>query len=51
MASSPPNQFGAPQAQHDEIVALIEKLAELHKKSILTDSEFESKKAELLGRL
>jgi hypothetical protein len=51
MASSPPNQFGAPQAQHDEIVALIEKLAELHKKSILTDSEFESKKAELLSRL
>ncbi|RXT53600.1 SHOCT domain-containing protein [Bradyrhizobium betae] len=51
VASSPPNQFGAPQAQHDEIVSLIEKLAELHKKSILTDSEFESKKAELLSRL
>jgi hypothetical protein len=51
MASSPPNQFGAPQAQHDEIVSLIEKLAELHKKSILTDSEYESKKSELLSRL
>ncbi|MCK1391680.1 SHOCT domain-containing protein [Bradyrhizobium sp. 1] len=51
MASSPPNQFGAPQAQHDEIVALLEKLADLHKKCILTDSEFESKKAELLSRL
>ena len=51
MASSPPNQFGAPQSQHDEIVSLIEKLAELHKKCILTDSEYESKKAELLSRL
>lgn len=51
MASSPPNQFGPPPVQHDEIVSLIEKLAELHKKSILTDSEFESKKAELLSRL
>ncbi|MCK1384241.1 SHOCT domain-containing protein [Bradyrhizobium sp. 21] len=51
MASSPPNQFGAPQAQHDEIVLLIEKLADLHKKCILTDSEYESKKAELLSRL
>lgn len=51
MASSPPNQFGGPPAQHDEIVSLIEKLAELHKKCILTDSEYESKKAELLSRL
>lgn len=51
MASSPPNQFGAPPAQHDEIVSLIEKLAELHKKCILTDSEYEAKKAELLSRL
>jgi hypothetical protein len=51
MASSPSSQFGAPQAQHDEVVALIEKLAELHKKCILTDSEYESKKAELLSRL
>ena len=42
---------GAPQAQHDEIVSLIEKLAELHKKSILTDSEYEAKKSELLSRL
>jgi hypothetical protein len=51
MASSPPNQFGPPHAQHDEIVSLLEKLADLHKKCILTDSEFESKKAELLSRL
>ncbi|QPF90626.1 SHOCT domain-containing protein [Bradyrhizobium commune] len=51
MASSPPNPFGPPPAQHDEIVSLIEKLAELHKKCILTDSEYEAKKAELLSRL
>jgi hypothetical protein len=51
MASSPPNQFSAPQAQHDEVVSLIEKLADLHKKCILTDSEYEAKKAELLSRL
>jgi hypothetical protein len=51
MASSPPNQFGPPHAMHDEIVSLLEKLADLHKKCILTDSEFESKKAELLSRL
>jgi hypothetical protein len=51
MASAPPNQFGPSPAQHDEIVALIEKLAELHKKCILTDSEYEAKKAELLSRL
>ncbi|MFA5958190.1 SHOCT domain-containing protein [Hyphomicrobium sp.] len=38
---------GAP----DEIFSLIEKLADLHKKGILTDSEYESKKGELLGRL
>ncbi|SLN44701.1 hypothetical protein AQS8620_01810 [Aquimixticola soesokkakensis] len=35
----------------DEIIALIEKLAQLHAKSILTDAEFDSKKAELLARL
>jgi hypothetical protein len=47
-ASSPSNQ---PQAQPDEIFSLIEKLSDLHKKGILTDSEYESKKGELLGRL
>ena len=34
-----------------DIPALIEKLAELHRKGILTDEEFQSKKAELLKRL
>lgn len=51
MASSPPNHVSPPPIQHDEIVSLIEKLAELHKKSILTDSECESEKAELVSRL
>jgi len=39
------------QAQPDEIFLLIEKLADLHKKGILTDSEYESKKGELLSLL
>lgn len=38
-------------AAPDEIFSLIEKLAALHNKGILTDSEYESKKSELLGRL
>lgn len=38
-------------ASSDEIFALIEKLSDLHKKGILSDSEYETKKSELLGRL
>ena len=49
--SLPPNCDASPQVQPDEIFSLIEKLSELHKKGILTDSEYELKKAELLGRL
>ena len=33
------------------IFARIEKLAELHKKGILTDAEYQEKKADLLSRL
>ncbi len=40
-----------PSTNSDEIFATIERLAELRKKEILTDSEFETKKAELLARL
>ena len=36
---------------HDDIIALIERLAELRKKEILSEQEFAAKKAELLGRL
>jgi hypothetical protein len=35
----------------DEVLSLIEKVADLHAKGILTDAEFEAKKAELLSRL
>jgi len=34
-----------------DIISQIERLGELHKAGILTDAEFESKKAELLKRL
>ena len=35
----------------DDVLAKIEKLAELHGRGILTDEEFSAKKAELLSRL
>jgi hypothetical protein len=38
-------------AASDDIFSLIEKLADLLKKGVLTDSEYESKKGELLSRL
>jgi hypothetical protein len=38
-------------ATHEEILAAIERMAELHARGILTDAEFSEKKAELLGRL
>jgi hypothetical protein len=36
---------------HEDILAAIERLAELHARGILTEAEFSAKKAELLGRL
>ena len=48
---SPGPPGGAVQMSPDEVVSLIEKVAELHAKGILTDAEFEAKKAELLSRL
>jgi hypothetical protein len=38
-------------APHEEILAAIERVAELHARGVLTDAEFSEKKAELLGRL
>ena len=38
-------------ATDDQIIALIERLAELHTNGVLTESEFSAKKAELLARL
>lgn len=48
------DQFVSSEAEESpsaDIPAMIEKLAELHRKGILTDAEFQSKKAELLKRL
>ena len=42
---------GAVRMSSDEVLSLIEKVADLHAKGILTDAEFEAKKAELLSRL
>jgi hypothetical protein len=36
---------------HEDILAAIERMAELHRRGILTEAEFSAKKAELLGRL
>jgi hypothetical protein len=52
----PQNSFNAPQPAQDfgqnaDIFATIEKLASLRDKGLLTDQEFASKKADLLGRL
>lgn len=41
----------SPQVSTDEIFPIIEKLADLRDKGILTDAEFATKKAELLARL
>jgi len=47
-APAPPPQ---PAGTHGDVIATIERLAELHKKDILTAEEFAAKKAELLARL
>ncbi|HEU0221667.1 MAG TPA: SHOCT domain-containing protein [Paracoccaceae bacterium] len=48
-APAPPSDSGAAPA--DDIFLKIERLAELRQKGILTEQEFETKKAELLRRL
>jgi hypothetical protein len=52
----PQNNFNAPLpvqdfGQNGDVFATIEKLADLRNKGLLTDQEFASKKADLLGRL
>ncbi|WP_028310580.1 SHOCT domain-containing protein [Derxia gummosa] len=42
---------GGSSATGDDILATIERMAELHRKGILSDAEFSAKKAELLARL
>jgi Short C-terminal domain len=48
-APAPPAAAAAPAA--DDVLAKIERLAELRARDILTEQEFEAKKAELLARL
>ncbi|MCI0736304.1 MAG: SHOCT domain-containing protein [Beijerinckiaceae bacterium] len=49
---APAASSGAPApASPDDIVTMIERLSDLHQKSILTEAEFAAKKAELLSRL
>jgi Short C-terminal domain len=47
---APELAFGA-SGDPEAIVAVIESLAGLHQRGILSDEEFAAKKAELLGRL
>ena len=44
-------QHQAQTAQYEEITEQIRKLGELHDQGVLTDEEFNAKKAELLSRL
>ena len=48
---SPSPAAPQPQVSSNEIFGLLEKLADLHAKGILTDAEYEGKKAEMLKRL
>ena len=48
---APQQSFAPFQGGGEDVFAAIEKLAMLHGKGILSDAEFSSKKAELLGRL
>ncbi|MDF1872269.1 SHOCT domain-containing protein [Vannielia sp.] len=52
VAQTPPPGTPTPApAEADDIIALIQKLADLHASGILTDAEFEAKKTDLLARL
>lgn len=48
---APAHDRPRPASSSDDIISLIRKLAELKEGGILTDAEFEAKKAELLARL
>jgi hypothetical protein len=50
-SSTPPQQANAESTAGMDIFATIDKLAELRSRNILTEAEFETKKAELLARL
>ena len=46
-----PSAAARPAADHTDVIAAIEALADLHQRGILSDAEFSAKKAELLDRL
>ncbi|CAO4148087.1 SHOCT domain-containing protein [Methylorubrum thiocyanatum] len=48
---SPSPSPAAPRTGSADILSVLERLAELHKKGVLTEAEFSAKKAELLARL
>ena len=48
---APSRSPAAPGAGSADILSVLERLAELHKKGVLTEAEFSAKKAELLARL
>ena len=50
VATSRQDSIGSPQS-YDDTLKMIERLADLHQKGILSEEEFKSKKAELLSRL
>jgi hypothetical protein len=50
-SSSPQSTTSGQSPSHDEILATVERLSGLHQKGIISEDEFRSKKAELLGRL
>jgi hypothetical protein len=43
--------MGTPEQSPRDVLGEIERLGQLYQRGILTDDEFRSKKAELLGRL
>lgn len=47
----PTNTLAQKSEQHDSPIALLQKVAELHKNGILSDEEFKIKKEELLKRI
>ncbi|MEE7459165.1 hypothetical protein MPAR168_07630 [Methylorubrum populi] len=50
-AAASPQRPAASGAGSADILSVLERLAELHRKGVLTDAEFSAKKAELLARL
>lgn len=49
--SSPPPAAAAPAPATGDVLGTIERLADMHARGILTEQEFQAKKAELLARL